>query len=271
MASTIPRPHEDDFLASMGDGGLAWGQVVVSPVAGGGYEIRHVADRGVDAAGLRLVGVEGLRDVAMSTADGRYRPLRGAPNLPGGWRCRVRDGRELVEGLERIYPGAIADRWVLSRTGGWALDFAEVASRQVGRSKVLMGLQGPALAAVVEAGCGVGSCVRRRHWVAAGAGVGPDCEEGKSAVPCLEPCPFFLGFARACADIELKATVTVELAPDDLATVAAALRHALEHPPRGLREGEIAEPLHPWRVARMLARHAMLREASMRSTESSDE
>ena len=235
----------------------------------GGFELRHEVDRDGDAAKLRTLSVGELRALAQSTPDGRYRPLKGAPNLASGWRCRVRDGGELGEAIQHVYPGSLADRWAAADPGFVAVDFGGVAERQLGRAKVLARLTGPALAAAVEAGCGAGACTKRRLWT--GAGLGDDAGVGKSAIPCLEPCPFFLGFARTCAEIEQGPRVSVEMAPDDLATLAAALRHALEHPPRELREGEIAEPLHPWRVSRVLARHGVLGDAVTRHPRTSDE
>lgn len=230
----------------------------------------HVADRSVPFSQLRAIPVRGLREVAESTAEGLYRPLKGAPNLSSGWGCVARSDAELSEAIQILYPGSIADAWAWEAGApGVSADFAAVAERQLGRMKILSRLRGEGLAAAVTSGCGVGSCVRRRCWTA--AGIGPEAADLKSAIPCLEPCPFFLGFARACAEIEEESTVPVEFAPDDLATLAAALRHALEHPPRGLREGDLASPLHRWRVSRVLARHAALKSAVATPSPISDE
>lgn len=266
----VPHPHLDAFLAAFPEERV-WGQVLLrrrlAPAAG--FELCHVVDGSASAESLRLVPVNALRGVAQLTLDGRYRPWTGAPTLSSGWRCVARDATELAEALHHLYPGSLADAWEAGKPGYGPVDFAVVAERQLGRSKILMQLQGAGLAAAVEAGCGVGACVKRRCWTA--MGVAPDDGGAKSAIPCLEPCPFFLGFARTCAEIEQESTVAVEFAPDDLATLAAALRHALEHPPRGLREGELAAPLHPWRVSRVLARYVALGSAVAPPSRTSDE
>ena len=253
----VPHPHRDAFLASFPEERV-WGQTLFRrrPPGGARYEVCHVVDRSAPVEQLRRIPVKELRAVAQSTPEGRYRPLKGAPNLPSGWWCLLWDDAELAEAVHHLYPGSMADAWEASKPDFVPVDFAMVAERQLGRAKALTRLTGPALAAAVEAGCGVGACLKRRLWT--GDGVAADEPGAKSAIPCLEPCPFFLGFARTCAEIEQESTLAVEFAPDDLATLAAALRHALEHPPKGLREGEVAAPLHPWRVSRVLARYSAL-------------
>ena len=266
----VPHPHRDSFLASFTKERV-WGQALFRrrPDGAAGFEVCHVVDRSTPTDQLRRVPLNELRCVAQSTPEGKYRPLKGAPNLTSGWSCVIWDDAELAEAVHHLYPGSMADAWEASKPGFVAVDFAVVAERQLGRSKILSRLSGPSLGAVVEAGCGVGACLKRRLWT--GAGVGTDEMGAKSAIPCLEPCPFFLGFARTCAEIEQESTLAVEFAPDDLATLAAALRHALEHPPRGLREGELAAPLHPWRVSRVLARYSALGSAVAPPSRMSDE
>lgn len=266
----VPHPHRDAFLATFQEERV-WGQAWFRrrPVGGAGFEVRHVVDRSAAVEQLRLLPLKELRAVAQSTPEGRYRPLKGALNLPSGWRCVLWDDAELMEAVHHLYPGSMADAWEASKPGFVAVDFAAVAERQMGRAKVLTRLTGRSLQAAVEAGCGVGACLKRRLWT--GVGLAVDEAEKKSAIPCLEPCPLFLGFARTCAEIEQESTLAVEFAPDDLATLAAALRHALEHPPKGLREGEMASPLHPWRVSRVLARYPALGSSGAPPSRMSDE
>jgi len=260
VVAEVPHPHWDLFLAGLGEE-REWGQVWVRRMAAGasGFELRHVLDRKADSGGLRRVPVERLREICRLTADGRYRPLTGAPNLRAGWVTVVRDAAELALALHQLYPGSLGDAWAAAQPAFPIPSFERVAEKQLGRSKVLNQLRGGKLAAVIEAACSPRACLKHRRWTA--KGVAEDDPGSKGAIPCLEPCPLFLGFARTCAEIEQKATVSVEFAPDDLATLAAALRHALEHPPGGLREGEVADPLHPGRVARVLARYTAVGSA----------
>jgi len=218
-----------------------------------GFELRHRRDREADEPALRVVTPEALRDLAQRTVHAHFRPLKSAPTLPAGWRCVVRRPEELARALECVYPGTLGDWHAAAAGHATGADFAGVAARQVGRAKALQQLQGEGLSAVVGAACGVTSCLKRRVWRAEGV---PDDEAGgKGVVPCLEPCPVFLRFARACTETESRVTVPGRFAPDDLATLAAALRHALDQQPSDVRPGDVSAPLHPWRVARLLARH----------------
>lgn len=244
-------PPLDHFLARLG-GERLWGEVRVRR-AGRGFELRHAADGAAAEAILREVAVGDLRGLADLAADGRFRPLKSAPTLVRGWRCVAGDEGELAEALQALYPGSLADAWAWETGRDRGVDFADVAGRQAGRGRVLAGLTGPALAAVVAAGCGAAFCRDRRRWRA--AGVEEDDGMGKGEVPCLEPCGVFLAFAQACARTEQAESVAVHFAPDDLATLAAALRHVLENPAAGWQDGGVDAPLHPRRVARLLVRH----------------
>lgn len=270
VVAAIPHPQWDLFLAGLGEE-REWGQVVVRRMGGGagGFELRHVLDRKAEAGGLRRIPVERLREIRRVTADGRYRPLTGAPNLRSGWICVVVGASDLVLALHHLYPGSLGDAWAAEHADSSGIPFEAVAGKQLGKAKVLNQLRGGKLAAVIEAACSPRACLKHRRWSA--EGVAADDAGLKSSIPCLEPCPFLLGFARTCAEIEQRVTVAVEFAPDDLATLAAALRHALEHPPGGLREGEVADPLHPGRVARVLARYPVIGSAVVDRLSTPDE
>lgn len=254
--SPTPYPPLHHFLARLNEARI-WGEVRVLRLPNG-FELRHRADLTAEVGALRAVRVEDLRRLADTTADGCFRPLKSAPTLVRGWVCRAAGPAELGEALQALYPGSLADAWAWETGQARGADFAEVAARQPGRGGALRGLTGAALAAVVEAGCAAAVCLDRRCWSA--AGVAPDSGEGKGEVPCLEPCAVFLAFAQACARTEHAATVPLHFAPDDLATLAAALRHVLAHPAEGVQEGELEHPLHPRRVARVLARYPEVRE-----------
>lgn len=257
-------------VVSLLDSHPAWGQVQVRKLeAGAGYELRHLADARVPTAALRPVAPERLRELAETGSGGGFRPLRSAPDLVSGWKCLVPGADALGEALDALYPGSVADAWSLDGRGCDGVRYEEVAARQLGRAGVLRQLKGEALGVAVCAACGPGSCLKRRCWTA--EGLPPDPGEGGRWLPCLEPCPMFLSFARACAGTEGGGTVPDLFAPDDLATLAAALRHALEHRPPGLRMGEVTAPLHPWRIARLLARHEATWSKATAPTQESDE
>lgn len=251
---SVVHPPLEHFLSGLREERV-WAQVLVRR-QGDGFELRHVADRAVPIERLRSVQVGELRALARETAGGEFRPLRAAPNLVSGWCCAPRDGRQLAEALEHLYPGSLADWWASVTGAARAADLREVLARQWGRRRAIQKLRGEVLAAVVNAGCAPGVCLKHRRWTA--PEVPPEDAFAKSSIPCMEPCALFLSFARACAAIEDSPSVPVALAPADLATLAEALRHALEHPRPGVRDGELDAPLHPRRLLRVLERHASI-------------
>lgn len=247
--SSWVHPPLEAFLSMLGEECL-WLQVLVRR-QGETVELRHVADRERSDGDLHPVAAGELRALTHTTAEGQFRPLKAAPNLVQGWRCVARSREEVGMALDALYPGSLADWWALRTGSARPGTYAERAALRPGRSGALLrGLHGPALAAVIEGACGPASCGKHRRWSA--PDVSSDDPAGKGRVPCLEPCPVFLAFAQACARTELSPSVRVELAPDDLNTLAAALRHARDFPPRSERAGDFAAPLHPWRVARLL-------------------
>lgn len=178
---------------------MIWMQVRIRREAAG-FELRHVDDSATETAKLRTVRFEDLRPLALSTASGEYRPLKSAPNLVRGWRFTTPSPRGLADALHHLYPATLPDWWAATAGGARPLDFTEVAVRQLGRSKILREFEGPSLANAVAIACGPAACCKHRRWT--GPGLAPDPSGTKSLIPCLEPCPLFLGFARTCAESE---------------------------------------------------------------------
>lgn len=251
-----PAPAPIDWFLSRFETTTTWAQILVRRLPPPqGFELCHVHDAGASPETLQTLAPHQLRAWADADRFGEFRPLKSAPDLRPGWRCLVRDPAELMAALDDLLPGSVGDAWAHLR-GALPIRFEDFAAAQVGRAGILRDLAGPSLAWITAAACHPGACLKHRIWTA--ADLPPVAAPGPESVPCLEPCPLFQSFARACAETEGKASVPGPFAPDDLATLAAALRHALEHRPPGLRLGNTAAPLHPWRIARLLARHADL-------------
>ncbi|MCK6501287.1 MAG: hypothetical protein L6Q38_17550 [Nitrospira sp.] len=252
MPSVIRHPPLDHFLATFAEERI-WGQVVVRR-AGSGFELCHGEDRRTPRESLRVVQVPDLRALAERDADGGFRPLKSAPTLVRGWICGPPSPEALKEALHHLYPGSMPDWWSALTGHATPANFADVALRQLGQGQVLRSLNAPALTAIIDAACAPSSCVRHRRWSA--VGVAPEEPEGKSVIPCLEPCALWLSFAKACARIEESTKVALNLGPAEIATVAAALRLALNHVPKGIRAGDTHHPLHPLQITRLLDRHS---------------
>lgn len=199
-------PPLDHLLAVLREE-MIWLQVRIRRVAAG-FELRHVDDSAAPASALRTVSCGDLRQLAVSTASGEYRPLKSAPNLVRGWRHDAASPRQLADALHLLYPATLPDWWAAETGAAKPANFTEVAGKQLGRSKILREFEGPSLAAAVAIACGPAACAKCRRWN--GPGLAPEPPGTKSLVPCLEPCPLFLGFARTCAESERGLSLTRE-------------------------------------------------------------
>lgn len=235
---------------------MAWIQVLVRR-AGAGFELRHVADGAATPDGLRTVDLAGLRPLATHSAAGEFRPLRAAPDLRAGWRCEAPDAAALGRALDLLYPGTVAD-WHAAYAGTSApASYHAHAGRQTGMYRLTQKLTGTQAVLVAAACCAPRFCLKRRLWTADPAGTDADPAEAKSAAPCLEPCAVLIEFARKTARMEQdEPRVTLDLVPDEAASLVAALAHIRDHPPAGQRAADLASPLNPRRLELLLRRHA---------------
>ncbi len=120
-------------------------------------------------------------------AEGGFRPLATADDLPGGWRVRVDTPAMLHAAVETVYPGAVGD-WAAARRGQLAASSLERLSvRQTGIFRELGRLDRAAQRRVVADVCG--HCVRQPIWFEDQA----RHEAGK--IPCAEPCNLWLSEA----------------------------------------------------------------------------
>lgn len=200
------------------------------------YELRHVEDRGRDPADLEaLADPRAVRERTRSDDGGNYRPLKGAPTLPMGWRCGDLDARELVRAVEFVYPASI-ENWHLEREGRLdATHFRATADRQTGIYEVVADLDSDELAAAVAACCADGACVKRRAWDEADGNPIP-VERGDGVIPCREPCSLFVAAARAFVRAERDGTGGPDV------------------PDPEVRVGNVAHEANPFRVRYRQAR-----------------
>jgi len=213
----------------------------------GGWELRHIADAGRSIDELQAMTVAELRPFAQTTASGAFRPIKTAPNLRHGWWCGIADSMDFATALESLYPGGLTDWWAATQSAPPVQDYREFTARQTGMYRITQQLDDGEVAAVIRAGCDARFCLRRRLWTVAGlASDGP--AEGKSVIPCLEPCPLMLEFARRSRRLAQAEPVAVRLATEEISTLVQALDVALEHPALSVREGDLAQPSNPRRI-----------------------
>ncbi len=232
--------------------GRDFGQVRVLPL-GPRHELRHASDAARPSGELRTSTVDGLRAVGRHTATGAFRPLSGAPNLPGGWRCLVASADELELALGQLYPGGLADWFAVRTAAARPIGFRAFVERQTGIYSTVRDLDEAAAAEVVRAGCDAVSCLKRRQWAVAGLEAdGPE----KCEVPCLEPCAVLLEFARRAAALAAEPRRALEIAEGETGTLLAALAIASTSAPGtdGVREGDMAHPANPRRLRLLLGK-----------------
>jgi hypothetical protein len=201
---------------------------------GAGWELRHVIDVNRAAGDLRKVSVQDLRELAQWTERGAFRPLKSAPNLRAGWRCSVANATDLESALNRLYPGFLTDWYAARGTTLPITNYREFTQRQTGMYRVTQHLTDRQAGEAIRACCHPKFCLKQRLWTV--AGLPADRAQTKSLIPCLEPCPVMLEFARTAARLE-KAERT-EAAEQESRLAACT----------DIREADFSAPENPRRI-----------------------
>ena len=245
MVHTV-NPAIEAFLATLPEA-LDFAQVIVSRRAHA-FELRHVADRKASDADLELMTVGDLRGLANYTADGAFRPLKSAPTLRSGWRVLVPDASDLAMALDHLYPGALADWYALREGKAKGIAYRDYVNRQTGMYRITQLLNDEQVADVAKAVCAPQFCLKQRLWH--GPVAVPDEQAQKSVIPCLEPCPMLLEFARKSMRMERDEKATVQVCEGDLSTLLAAVDKALSTGQANEREADFAAAGNPRRLLR---------------------
>jgi hypothetical protein len=186
------------FVAQIGST-LVFAQVLIVR-HGDSFELRHVADRDSDSQLLKPLAVSALRQLAQFNQSGAFRPLRSAPDLQTGWRATPVNIADLGLALNHLYPGAVAD-WYAVRAGTPPVThYRQYTNRQTGMYRVTQHLDDDQASATIRACCHPRFCLKQRLWTV--EGLPADALEGKSLIPCLEPCAVLLEFARTIIRLE---------------------------------------------------------------------
>lgn len=245
----LANPALDAFLAELGESKVV-AQVLIQ-LEGNGFKLRHISDEAKDADTLTPVALDGLRALAQNTASGAFRPIKAAPNLRTGWISNPRTTAELGASLDHLYPGFVADWFAAKQPNPPVTHYRPFVERQTGMYRITAMLDDTQAARAIRACCGERFCLKRRLWTA--PGLTPDAAENKSIIPCLEPCPVLLEFARKAMRIEQEEKVEVKLSPSELETLKAALNASADHAENaGDREADFSSATNPRRVALLL-------------------
>lgn len=159
----------------------------------GVYLIMQRDDADRELKELRSIDFEELRQVIRDDMDGKFRPLRAAPSLQGGWVLRTMGERSVQQVLDYLYPAEIAN-WALGKTGELPVTpWRETAERQTGRFRIVRELGDEGVRELAAQVCDRG-CLKRRLWSPCAQEVVPAPDE----IPllCPEACNYLVSKAR---------------------------------------------------------------------------
>jgi len=176
-----------------------------------GYRLYHGADRNSLTDARKYRSVEDAREIAKYDFERKYRPLKGAPNLPRGWVIELATIDDLKRALDYFYPGAVAT-WLAYRTGKASpVYLRKTLNRQSGIYRLTRKLTAEKARNLVKEACdSENRCLRTILW-GIEEGERPDflppsksdpnvdqTGQNRAAIPflCIEACNLFVAKAR---------------------------------------------------------------------------
>jgi hypothetical protein len=212
MAVGFRSPALEWFIQQIGDE-LLVAQVLVRREQGG-FELRHAEDRDASADKLKLAGPNDALAIAQFTGSGAFRPLKSAPNLRRGWRILAPTDLELEAALNRLYPGFIPDFYAVRTSTPHITHYREFTNRQTGMYRITTFLSDADAFAMAAKCCSARFCLKHRLWTVEGQP--SDQLQGKSIIPCLEPCAILLEYARKVVRTSQRENVPAQTAVEML-------------------------------------------------------
>ncbi len=108
---------------------------------------------------------EFARVLARTTGEGKYRPLKSAPNLARDWMLELATSAAVALALDHFYPAALG-LWLASRDGRvTSVPFTQTAGRQTGMYRIVGKASREVVDAVSAQTCqSAGGCLRTILW-----------------------------------------------------------------------------------------------------------
>jgi 4Fe-4S iron-sulfur cluster binding domain/DR2241 stabilising domain len=148
---------------------------------------------------------ETAREIAKYDDEGKYRPLKSAPNLQHGWELDLEGIGQLRAALDFLYPAA-AGAWLWHREGRLVpVPFRRTAGRQSGMYEIVKDISDSQADALAGEFCNSGKCLKIILWKldanAAIAALPPEKFEISRApeefpLLCPEACNLFVAAAQ---------------------------------------------------------------------------
>ena len=229
-------------------GGRVFGQVLIRPLASGGYSVRHAED--AENTDLETHDDPRVaREIAKLTESGEYRPLKSSPNLRRGWELRVPDAGGLAVAMNYLYPAGVVHRHLYREGRLQTTSFRDNAARQSGIYKRIQHLSDRGVQDAARACCEDAVCLKRTLWDV-DESVRLEMARGEGEIPCPEPCSVFVSFARRVRlfEREERGLDPSELTPSEREDLAALVEAAAGGEVRFAREAEFEMPLNERRM-----------------------
>jgi len=244
MNSRDGNPAIRAFMAHV-DPSMPFGQVIVRREAAS-FEVRPAVDAASAPGELDLLIPKELRSRVARDAQGRFRPLQSAPDLPSGWRASAASATELWEILNVLYPGAVGDWYALAHQKQSPVGYRDFVNRQSGMFRNAAKLSDPQATQVARACCAPHHCLKNRLWNLSET-AGPRPIDSPRLV-CLEPCQILLELARRQFKLDQSPSTTLELPAEEFEVVINALDQLSKTRQGEGRPGDLAQPANPRRI-----------------------
>lgn len=159
-------PVERALAAWVAAGTRGIGQILIEPHEGG-FSLCHREDEGKDDL-TEYHSPNDAVELAKFSDDGKYRPLKTAPNLRHGWRLALADLAALQQALDFFYPGRLAAlaAWEANRLPRTPL--RETLDRQTGMYRAAAKISDEQMDVTVGRVCrsqgGAPGCLRTILW-----------------------------------------------------------------------------------------------------------
>jgi len=236
----------------------AWGELkITATVTDRGerrYDVRHADDAGVPVDELdRYDDPLDARELVKLDEKGRYRPLKTAPTLAGGWVFPDLGPRDAYEAVETVYPATVAN-WHREREGELDVShWRETMERQSGIYGVVKtwdrGEGHEHVDWVAEACCDDSQCLKRREWEYDDE-TDLNVDGGDGAFPCREPCSVVVSAARKWTRLESERprTYEFELTPSEKEQVEDIIDAVADGRIDEIREADTKEGANRYRT-----------------------
>ena len=180
-----------DWLAA---GGNRIGQIAITPLPEGSWELRHVADAGrEDLTSHDAPGT--ARHIANLDDEGRFRPLKTTPNLARGWKLVLGDTLALRRALDYFYPAMIGVWHSFERGVVSPVFLRETLGRQTGMYRVAQKVTDGQARSTIDTFCA--GCLKHRLWDISGPNPDPlEGRPGELPLICHEACNLLIAEIR---------------------------------------------------------------------------